>query len=919
MEPTITIVGFAASLATLATLVINSSKTLYNLRRRLKNAPEDITRLLHQLRDYEGLLCEVQHRLQQDNQGNTPGLQMLLARVAEQMKEDMEGFAGAIQRVNGLLDGHTNITSGKLLTLRIRHILQEDVVREYQRLISSHVGTLTLLLSILSNRKLDAISNRAAQLSAISSARFEFVCSALTNLHSSQNAQHKLHQSALTNIEGHLQKLQGQLSLSAVHPSRISSSGRSASGRAAASNCHATAVIGRTQHFSLPFWKVVTTHNSAVEKGSRSRHRHILTFVPPPWLSYIVLQWEFQMCEATGGGLPRMSLSLTPVSYNPSPEFRAAITNFDIAELRRLFREGAARPTDYVLLRKPMSLLEAFAMRVEKPNCRYGALAMYKFLLKEGCGNDDPILASLHSRVLISLAKRSQPQLRESLDAFLGHGGNMFWRHGSQGTIMSLIMRHGATFDCVHDYLFRQPEPWTASELSPIDRWLVGILAHTDERFRRALQHYLNSYRSLFYTSRTSRSSDAVFDIDSIVAEVQSAPTRDRIELLKILSKWGTGAMFLPFLRAGFDINETVSNELTPWLRLSYLGKAVRWGNPDTFRTLLDAGAAPVWALTYLSRHPTSLPPTKYPTSRREMILTLVERAEPEHLAQREEEMLSLLLRSDEIRGYCPTAADKLIDRFFLKRNDTFIQEAPELLNSYILIAIILDLPAILQSLLDHGFCINGNQKIGTLHGGNRVVIKGDVVGKFTWLTFATHFGRAACVKPLLDNGASTTRRDPCGRTALQIAEEYSAGPHPRAAVVLNIWPYQPRQRLVSAEDDAETSAALRLAAGMQRGVSSGGPRSRGKNRVLPQVFASICSIFQHLEGFVPLPNQKSIQFRQQMAALRNTVMKLSRLSITEVLLLGISYFASLVALLFYGIARLFPKPRSQPSPARWD
>ena len=38
-------VSFAASLVTLATLVVDSSKTLYNLRQRLKNGPEDIERL----------------------------------------------------------------------------------------------------------------------------------------------------------------------------------------------------------------------------------------------------------------------------------------------------------------------------------------------------------------------------------------------------------------------------------------------------------------------------------------------------------------------------------------------------------------------------------------------------------------------------------------------------------------------------------------------------------------------------------------------------------------------------------------------------------------------------------------------------------------------------------------------------------
>jgi len=416
---------------------------------------------------------------------------------------------------------------------------------------------------------------------------------------------------------------------------------------------------------------------------------------------------------------------------------------------------------------------------------------------------------------------------------------------------MSLVMRHGATFDCFHDYLFRQPEPWTTDELLPIDRWLIGLLAHTDERFHRALQCYLRSYRSPFCSPGTPSQLDTVFNVDVIVAEVQGAPTKDRIELLKILSKWGTGAMLTPFLGAGFDINETTANELVPSLRLNYLGKAVRWANPETFRTLLDAGAAPTWALIYLSRYPTALPPTRYPNSRREMILTLAERAEPEHLAQREEDMLSLLLRSDEVREYCPTAADRLIDKFFLQPNISR-PKATKLLNSYVLIAIILDLPAILQLSFNHGLCINKNQKIGKLHGGSRVVIKGDIIGRFTWLTFAVHYGRAACVKTLLEIGANIARRDPCGRAALQMAEDYAAGPHPRAAIALSIWPYQPHPRYVSAEDDADTLAILQLATNAQCDTPSGGSHSPSNSRanilsplgrILPQSFGAFLPI----------------------------------------------------------------------------
>ena len=87
-------------------------------------------------------------------------------------------------------------------------------------------------------------------------------------------------------------------------------------------------------------------------------YRSSVTFTPPSWLSSVALRWDFEIRKVLGCGLPKLTLSLTPVRYNPDPELKAAIVNFDILQLQRLFREGIARPTDHVVIRKPVSLLE---------------------------------------------------------------------------------------------------------------------------------------------------------------------------------------------------------------------------------------------------------------------------------------------------------------------------------------------------------------------------------------------------------------------------------------------------------------------------------------------------------------------------------------------------------------------------------
>ncbi len=151
MDPasaSIALVGFAASLATLAAVVIDSSKTLYNVRTRLRDAPKDIKRLSRKLKEFEALVAEVQDKMQRHRfRYTTSFIKDAFESAAEQMYQDMTEFGNIIEKLKGLLD--TSSSSPRLLALRIRYILDESTVQEYQRLISSHVGTLALLLGML--------------------------------------------------------------------------------------------------------------------------------------------------------------------------------------------------------------------------------------------------------------------------------------------------------------------------------------------------------------------------------------------------------------------------------------------------------------------------------------------------------------------------------------------------------------------------------------------------------------------------------------------------------------------------------------------------------------------------------------------------------------------------------------------------
>ena len=145
----IAFVGFAASLATLAAVVANSSKTLYNLRNKLKDAPEDVKRLVQDLKALETLLEEIQTRLDEHGDaGLSQRLQELWADSAAQMQEDMEDFQTVIARLDRYLNGPT--VSSKHIRSRIRHYFDEDAIAKYQRKISAHTETLTLIQLFMS-------------------------------------------------------------------------------------------------------------------------------------------------------------------------------------------------------------------------------------------------------------------------------------------------------------------------------------------------------------------------------------------------------------------------------------------------------------------------------------------------------------------------------------------------------------------------------------------------------------------------------------------------------------------------------------------------------------------------------------------------------------------------------------------------
>lgn len=182
---------------------------------------------------------------------------------------------------------------------------------------------------------------------------FGMIHSSLKRLNKSQSAEHEVQIKALTRVESQLLELQDQLKGETVG---IPKEGVVRS--VGAGKCQVSCIYQKRQTYYLPFGTIITGRPMFGRWSDGSRTRHCtFTFVPPPWLSRLIIHWELQLNRITSG-FPSMTMRLSPIVYNTSPRLKAAINRFDVGELQSLFREGLARPTDYIFHRRPMTLLE---------------------------------------------------------------------------------------------------------------------------------------------------------------------------------------------------------------------------------------------------------------------------------------------------------------------------------------------------------------------------------------------------------------------------------------------------------------------------------------------------------------------------------------------------------------------------------
>ncbi len=74
-----------------------------------------------------------------------------------------------------------------------------------------------------------------------------------------------------------------------------------------------------------------------------------IEFVPPWWMSNIILRCSITKSQDTACGRLGPVLSLTPISINQNPDLLKALYGCDVSQLKTLFTAYSARPTDMII------------------------------------------------------------------------------------------------------------------------------------------------------------------------------------------------------------------------------------------------------------------------------------------------------------------------------------------------------------------------------------------------------------------------------------------------------------------------------------------------------------------------------------------------------------------------------------------
>lgn len=208
---------------------------------------------------------------------------------------------------------------------------------------------------VLNTEKLGEISQRQKTSMDTNEAGFRAIQSSMVSASSSSFQEHKTTHAMLSQYQGYVQQiLRDRITFGTaqriIHPTSTR-----------------TPAVDHTTTETTVFWKycfhrlpigTLHTHLKKTRKLRSSRRSApqgrikseiAVEFVPPPWLSSVVIQFSTKLSCDLIGSQWRWGATLEPLTVNNSPYFLQAVESCDVEGVRRLFAEGLAKPTDYII------------------------------------------------------------------------------------------------------------------------------------------------------------------------------------------------------------------------------------------------------------------------------------------------------------------------------------------------------------------------------------------------------------------------------------------------------------------------------------------------------------------------------------------------------------------------------------------
>ena len=148
MEPTITFVGFAASLVTLIAVVGDSAQTVHTLWCNFRDSPTNLKRLINTIADNEALLKDMQAVSNKYERVGIP--ESLLSRWKSMSTTVNDDFRELNMEMNKILE----CTKGSELTKkhlrrRVRHFFSEKVLEDRCQQLSAHQASMSYIHSLM--------------------------------------------------------------------------------------------------------------------------------------------------------------------------------------------------------------------------------------------------------------------------------------------------------------------------------------------------------------------------------------------------------------------------------------------------------------------------------------------------------------------------------------------------------------------------------------------------------------------------------------------------------------------------------------------------------------------------------------------------------------------------------------------------